>query len=100
MEYEIRPPSRFKLNFGELWQFRELVFFFTWRDIKVKYKQTVLGAVWVVLQPLLLVVLFSYTFSRFLSIETGTLQYPIFVFSGLLLWNIFSTGISSAGPAS
>lgn len=97
MEYEIKPAGKFKINFAELWEFRELVFFFTWRDIKVKYKQTVLGAAWVVIQPLLLVVLFSYTFSRLLSMETGSLQYPLFVFSGLLLWNIFSTGINSAG---
>ena len=97
MEYEIRPAGKFKINFSELWDFRELIYFFTWRDIKVKYKQTVLGAAWVILQPLLLVVIFSYTFSRLLSMETGTLQYPLFVFSGLLLWNIFSNGINSAG---
>src|SRR5678815_798437 len=97
MEYEIRPAGKFKINFSELWEFRELIYFFTWRDIKVKYKQTILGAAWVILQPLLLVVIFSYTFSRLLSMETGTLQYPLFVFSGLLLWNIFSTGINSAG---
>jgi len=96
MEYEIKPPGKFKINFAELWEFRELIYFFTWRDIKVKYKQTVLGAAWVILQPLLLVVLFSYTFSRLLSMETGTLEYPLFVFSGLLLWNIFSSGINSA----
>ena len=97
IQYEIRPPSRFSLNLKELWDFRELVYFFTWRDIKVKYKQTVLGAAWVVLQPLLFMVLFSLTFSRFVSAQTGNIEYPVFVFSGLLLWNVFSTGMTSAG---
>jgi lipopolysaccharide transport system permease protein len=81
----------------ELWQYRELFYFFTWRDIKVKYKQTVLGFAWAVLQPFLMMVIFSLFFGQALKVPSENLPYPVFVFSGLLLWNIFSTGVTSAG---
>lgn len=85
------------LGLAELWQYRELFYFFTWRDIKVKYKQTVLGFAWAVLQPLIMMLIFTFFFGRALSVPSEGLPYPVFVFSGLLLWNIFSTGITSAG---
>ena len=97
MEYEIKPAGRFSLNLGELWEYRELIFFFTWRDIKVKYKQTFFGAAWAVFQPLLLMVVFTVFFARNFTIEVGNLPYPVFVFSGLLLWNVFANGLSNAG---
>ncbi len=97
MEYEIKPAGRFSLNLGELWEYRELIFFFTWRDIKVKYKQTFFGAAWAVFQPLLLMVVFTVFFARNFKIESGNIPYPVFVFSGLLLWNVFANGLSNAG---
>ena len=97
MEYEIKPAGRFSLNLSELWEYRELIFFFTWRDIKVKYKQTFFGAAWAVFQPLLLMVVFTVFFARNFIIESGNIPYPVFVFSGLLLWNVFANGLSNAG---
>lgn len=96
MEYEIRPKEKFDTGLRELWQQRELLYFFTWRDIKVKYKQTVLGIAWAVLQPLLLMLLFTLVFGRMLQVTTN-IPYPVFAYSGLILWNIFSTGITSSG---
>lgn len=97
MEYEIAPKKSLSLGFGELWQYRELFFFFTWRDIKVKYKQTLLGFAWAVLQPFFMMVIFTLFFDKGLNIPSDNIPYPIFVYSGLLLWNIFATGLSSAG---
>src|SRR5438477_5875095 len=97
MEYEIRPAVRFHFNLKELWEQRELIYFFVWRDIKIKYKQTVLGATWAIIQPLLLMVIFTLFFARNFSIPSGNLPYPIFVFSGLLLWNVFATGLQNSG---
>lgn len=97
MEYEIRPAGKFSLGLRELWEFRELFYFFTWRDIKIKYKQTVLGAAWAILQPLLMMVIFTLFFSRTLNIPSNNIPYPIFVFSGLLLWNVFATSLTNAG---
>ncbi|WP_236676069.1 ABC transporter permease [Chryseolinea lacunae] len=87
------------LNLSELWSYRELFYFFTWRDVKVKYKQTTLGVIWVVLQPILTVIIFSFFFGRALNVEKTSpgLPYPVFVFSGLLLWNFFSSSVNSAG---
>ncbi len=97
MEYEIKPTGKFSLNLRELWEYRELIFFFTWRDIKIKYKQTVLGAAWAILQPFLLMVVFTLFFSTALHVESGDIPYPVFVYSGLMLWTIFSTGLANAG---
>ena len=96
IEYEIKPAKGFSLNLKELWEYRELFFIFTWRDIKVKYKQTILGFSWAVLQPLLMMVIFTVFFAGALDVPSDNLPYPVFVFSGLLIWNIFSTGLSNA----
>lgn len=93
----ITPPRRASLNLKELWEFRELFYFFTWRDVKVKYKQTFFGVFWALLQPLFMMTLFTLFFGRALNIETHGLPYPLFVFSGLVIWNLFSTGITSSG---
>lgn len=93
----IEPPKKFSIDIRELWQYRELFYFFAWRDVKVKYKQTLLGIAWVVLQPLLTVIIFSIFFGRALNVPSMGLPYPIFVFSGLLLWNFFSGTITNAG---
>lgn len=83
-------------NWQELWQYRELFYFFTWRDIKIKYKQTALGFIWAVLQPLAMMAIFTFFFGRALRIPSQQLPYPIFVFSGLLIWNMFSSGLTSS----
>jgi len=97
IEYVIQPQSYFSLNLRELWLYRELFFFFTWRDIKVKYKQTVLGFLWVILQPLIIMTVFVLFFARALQVPTDEVPAPVFYFSGLLFWNLFSSGLSSSG---
>jgi lipopolysaccharide transport system permease protein len=95
--FEIKPKPSFSLNLKELVDYKELFYFFTWRDIKVKYKQTVLGFLWAVLQPLLLMVIFTFYIGKSLSVPSDEMQYPVFVFSGLILWLVFSSGITNAG---
>lgn len=98
MEYEIKPKEKLSLGIAELWQYRELFYFFTWRDIKVKYKQTTLGFAWAVLQPLLMMLIFTVVFGKmFNDPELINVPYQVFAFSGLMLWNIFSSGLTSAG---
>lgn len=87
------------MGLKELWQHRELFYFFTWRDIKVKYKQTYLGVLWALLQPLGLMLIFVLIFRNSLKFETGWLPYPIFVLSGLILWSLFQSSVSHAGES-
>ncbi len=94
-EYKIESNSKL-FHWGELWRYRELFYFFTWRDIKIKYKQTVLGFLWSILQPLLMMVIFTFFFGRALNIPSQNLPYPVYVFSGLLIWNMFSSGLTNA----
>jgi lipopolysaccharide transport system permease protein len=94
-EEVIDSTQRIFINWREIWKYRELFYFFTWRDIKIKYKQTVLGFLWAVLQPALMMVIFT-VFARTLSIQSNGLPYQVFVFSGLLVWNIFSNGLTAA----
>ncbi len=84
------------VDFGELWKFRELLYFLAWRDIKVKYKQTALGVVWAVLQPVLAMLVFSLVFGRFASMPSDGVPYPVFVLTGLLLWNYFAAVLSQS----
>ncbi len=95
----IQPPSKISLGIKELLQYRELFYFFTWRDIKVKYKQTVLGVLWAVLQPLGMMLLFTFIFSKTLKMDSGSMIYPVFVLSGLILWNLFNTSVSHAAES-
>src|SRR4051812_5600517 len=98
MEYEIKPKEKLSLGLGEIWQYRELFYFFTWRDIKVKYKQTVLGFLWAVLQPLIMTLLLSFSLGSVISSYSKlTIPYPLFAMSGLIIWNIFSSGLTNAG---
>jgi lipopolysaccharide transport system permease protein len=97
MEQRITPPSKISLGLKELWQYKELFYFFTWRDVKVKYKQTFLGFAWAILQPLVMMVIFSIFFGKALNVPSDDIPYPLFSFSGLMLWNVFSTGLSGAG---
>lgn len=99
METTIRPPSKISPGLGELWQYRELFYFFTWRDIKVKYKQTYLGIIWALLQPLGMMLIFTFIFSTTLKIGTGPIPYPVFVLSGLILWGLFNNSVSHAAES-
>lgn len=99
MEYIIQSDKKFAFNFRELWDYRELFYFFTWRDIKVKYKQTFLGVVWALLQPFVMMVVFSVFFGRVLKVPSDNIPYPVFVYSGLIFWNLFSSGVSHAAES-
>src|SRR5687767_10719172 len=94
-EYVIDASRRKLVDWREIHFYKELFYFFTWRDIKVKYKQTVLGFLWAVLQPLLMMIIITYV-GRALKIPSQSLPYPVFVFSGLLIWTIFSSGLTNA----
>lgn len=92
---KIQPKREFSLAFKEFWLFRELFYFFVWRDVKIRYKQTLLGVAWVVLQPLLTMLLFSLIFGR-LSLFSNGQNYPLFVLCGLIPWFFFSNGVTFA----
>ena len=95
----ITPPdgSRF-IDFGELWRFRDLLYFLAWRDVKVRYKQTALGAAWAVLQPALMMVVFTLFFQKLAGKNASSdIPYPLFAYCGLLPWTFFSTAIAGAG---
>ena len=85
------------LDLREILEYRDLLFFLVWRDIKVKYKQTALGVIWVILQPILATVLFSVIFGKLTKVPSDGIPYPLFVYSGLLLWNFFSAALNSSG---
>jgi lipopolysaccharide transport system permease protein len=95
-EYVVDADKRRLFDFQELWHYKELFYFFTWRDIKIKYKQTALGFLWAILQPLLMMIIFTLFFGKALNVPSQNLPYPVFVFSGLLLWNTFSSGLTSS----
>ncbi len=87
------------VNVKELWRYRELFFIFVWRDIKIRYKQTAIGVLWAILQPFLLMVVFSIFFGSFAKMPSNGVPYPIFVFSGLLFWNYFSVSLTNASDS-
>src|SRR5256885_7500418 len=92
----IEPPSGWlELRLDEVWEYRELLYFFTWRDIKIRYKQTVVGVVWVVLQPLMTMGVFTIFFGRLAKLPSQGLPYPVFYFAALVPWAYFSTALSS-----
>jgi lipopolysaccharide transport system permease protein len=91
----IRPKKTFSFNdLREIWNYRELLFFFTWRDLKVRYKQTTIGAAWAILQPFLTMVIFTVFFGTLLNVPSDSVPYPIFVYTGLLFWQFFSSALS------
>lgn len=96
-EFEIKPQDKLSFGMQELWEYRELFYFFTWRDIKVKYKQTVLGFLWAILQPLFMTFVFSFFLGNSIVDKSKlNIPYPVFALSGMLLWGIFSGGMSNA----
>jgi homopolymeric O-antigen transport system permease protein len=87
------------LNLKEIWQYRELLYFLVWRDLRVRYKQTVIGVAWGVLQPLLMMFIFTVVFGYLAKVPSGGVPYPIFVYSALLVWIYFSSALSQGGAS-
>lgn len=87
------------LNLRDLWVYRELIYFLTWRDLKVRYKQTLLGASWAILQPVLQMVVFTLLFDRLANLESDGVPYPIFNYTALLPWGLFSKALTDAGKS-
>ncbi len=85
-----------KLGLGELWDYRELLYFLIWRDIKVRYKQTVLGAAWAIIQPFMSMVVFTLFFGRLARIPSDGVPYPIFNYSAMVAWTFFANGLTQA----
>ena len=81
----------------DLWAHRELLYFLTWRDVKVRYKQTLLGATWALLQPLLLMLIFSFVFGRLVGVKSEGVPYPLFAYAGLLPWTFFTNAVTNSG---
>jgi lipopolysaccharide transport system permease protein len=86
----------FDLNLKEFWAYRELIYFFVWRDLKVRYKQTFVGAAWAILQPTATMVLFTVFFGRFLGLPSGGLPDPVFYYASLLPWTYFAHAVTTA----
>lgn len=98
--YKIRPPRGLvDFDFKEIWLFRELLWVFSWRDIKVRYKQTFLGIAWAIFQPFLTMVVFTVFFGQLIKVPSDGVPYPIFVYCGLLFWNYFSASLTNASNA-
>lgn len=94
----IRPAVGWQfINVRELWRYRELIGFLAWRDVKVRYKQTLLGAAWAILQPALMMVIFTIVFGRMAGVSTGDIPYPLFAYAGLLPWTFFATAVTNGG---
>lgn len=94
-----RRPGWRAFDLREIWRYRELLFYFTWRDVKVKYKQTLLGVAWAVLQPVASMAIFAFVFGQLVGLgrHSGDVPYPVFVFAGLIPWGLFAASMNSAG---
>jgi lipopolysaccharide transport system permease protein len=87
------------LKLGDLWEYRELLYFLTWRDIKVRYKQTVLGAAWAIIQPFFTMVVFSLFFGKLAKMPSDDIPYPIFSYAALVPWTFFANGLSQSSTS-
>ncbi len=95
--YSIEPPKGWaSIGLRELWEYRELLYFLTWRDVKVRYKQTALGAAWAVIQPFFMMVVFSLFFGKLAGIPSDGIPYPVFAFCGLLPWQLFAHSLTES----
>lgn len=94
-------PSRgwVALKLSELWEYRELLYFLTWREVKVRYKQTALGAAWAIIQPLFTMLIFSLFFGKLAKVPSDRIPYPLFCLAGLVPWTFFSNGLSQASSS-
>lgn len=96
----VEPPRGWAaLNLREIWRYHELLYFLTWRDIKVRYKQTAIGAAWAVLQPFLTMVVFSVIFGRLVGVPSDGVPYPVFSYAALLPWTFFATALNRSGAS-
>jgi lipopolysaccharide transport system permease protein len=96
----IRPAPRWPtLGVSELWAYRELLYFLVWRDVKVRYKQTLLGAAWAIIQPLMTMVVFTVFFGRLAGIPSDGVPYPLFAFAALVPWTFFATGVAQSASS-
>jgi lipopolysaccharide transport system permease protein len=94
----IQPSKRWSLlSLKDIWAYRELLFFLTWRDVKVRYKQTALGAAWAILQPLFMMIIFTIFFGRLAGVASSGIPYPLFALAGLVPWTFFSNAITASG---
>jgi homopolymeric O-antigen transport system permease protein len=94
----IRPAASWvPLNFKQVWSYRELLYFLMWRDVKVRYKQTVLGAAWAIIQPLFTMLIFTLFFGKLAGVPSDNVPYPVFVYAGLLIWTFFSNALTNSG---
>ena len=94
----IQPSNRLSLlNLKDIWAYRELLFFLTWRDVKVRYKQTALGAAWAILQPLFMMIIFTIFFGRLAGVASAGIPYPLFALAGLVPWTFFANAITASG---
>src|SRR5204862_4953313 len=94
---KIEPASAWpSIDLGELWDYRELLYFLTWRDLKVRYKQTALGAAWAVIQPLFMMLVFSLFFGRLAGVPSDGIPYPLFTFCALLPWQLFAQALNES----
>jgi lipopolysaccharide transport system permease protein len=91
----IKPQKFVNIDFKEVWRYRELFYFLTWRDLKVRYKQTFIGASWAIIQPFVSMVVFTLFFNKVAGIKSGNIPYPIFSFTGLLFWGYFAGTLSA-----
>lgn len=85
-----------ELGLADLWRYRELLYFLTWRDVKLRYKQTLLGAAWAIIQPLFAMLLFTLIFARLTRVPSDNIPYPLFAYAGLLPWTFFANAITSS----
>jgi lipopolysaccharide transport system permease protein len=96
----IRPPTGWvPLHLNELWEYRELLYFLVWRDVKVRYKQTALGITWAIIQPLLMTIVFTVSLGRVIKVSSDNIPYSIFVLSGLVPWQLFSYALSQSSSS-
>jgi lipopolysaccharide transport system permease protein len=94
----IQPSRKWNLlNLKDIWAYRELLFFLTWRDVKVRYKQTALGAAWAILQPLFMMLIFTIFFGRLAGVGSSGIPYPLFALAGLVPWTFFANAITASG---
>jgi lipopolysaccharide transport system permease protein len=94
----IEPPRRWQaLDLGEIWHYRELVYFLTWRELRVRYRQTFFGGSWAVLQPLMTMVVFTIVFSRLIGVPSEGIPYPVFSYAALVPWTFFATAMARGG---
>jgi lipopolysaccharide transport system permease protein len=93
----LRPSRGFlRLNLKDVWAYRELLYFLVWRDIKVRYKQTALGAAWAVIQPVMTMIVFSVFFGRLAKVPSDGIPYPVFAFTALLPWQLFAFALTES----